>query len=440
MAGLFAWGTESVGQVVGGKNSPAETLSTEQALLKLKSFGGILIHYDDRLPGTPVTMIDAAGLEHFQDDWTRFFAFFPSLRQVSLSGTPVSDAGIDELAKISGLEYLSLANTKVTNIGLAKLAKCKNLRYLDLEGTRVTQAGLIAIRQALPQLKLNARPEKVGTDNVWLDGRPIVSFVDRIPRNSHNDAGDETVLQFSASEIDQWRKKLNALSQLPEETPDGWSKSRIDPARMLSVFPKLRLRDGHVLRAYVFKEDANTNGFVWALPADADFPEPADCPRIESHFLKPPKPWDALDDLMEAITGDDSPQSYLHASILRREFKEFNAGWHGIRWGMNVVLDDTPWNQRQRSEENPIALYPESKAEEWMWNVPKPTNWRPEVRMSKDKAVVTFYSYTGLATELENGTEEKERIILHTETYRRGKYRPLIVEKKVAEGPLAYAH
>jgi hypothetical protein len=287
---------------------------------------------------------------------------------------------------------------------------------------------------------LNAKPEKLGTDNVWLDGRPIVSFADPIRRNPVTGAVEDAVVQFTASEVNLWRRKLNALSQLPKETPNGWSKSRIDPAGLLSVFPELRLRDGNVLRAYVFKEDANSNGFVWALPVDAEFPAPEDCPRIESHFLRPPKPLDALDDLMEAITGDDSPQSYLHASILRRELKEFHASWHGIRWGMNTVLDDSPWNRPQRDEDSPVTMYPESKAEEWTWKVPKPKSWKPEVRMTKDKAVVTFYSYTGLSTEGDNGVEEKERIILHTETYRRGKYRPLIVEKKLAEGPLAYAH
>jgi len=84
-------------------------------------------------------------------------------------------------------------------------------------------------------------------------------------------------------------------------------------------------------------------------------------------------------------------------------------------------------------------MYPDSKPEEWNWIAPHPDHWKPEVRLEKDRAIVMFYSYTALGTELDNGEEEKERIIRHTETYRRGKYRPMITEKKLAEGPCAVA-
>jgi len=419
---------------------PKVKLTPEQALAELKKAGGMLVHYDDRLPGTPVVMIDATNLLQFQDEWTRYFAFLPSLRTVSLSGTPLTDAGLDGLAEVGSLQGLILTDTKITDAGLAKLARCKNLTSLNVEGTRVTEAGVAALRKALPQLEVNGKSEPAGTKTVWLDGRPVVPFAETTRRNPTTESGDEVAKQFTAAEVNQWRKKLNELSQLPEATPNGWSKSRVDPARLLTVFPELQVREGYVLRAYVFKEEANSNGFVWALPADAEFPEPDDCPRLESHFLKPPKPFDALDDMMEVIAGDDSPESYLHASILRRELKEFGGGWHGIVWGMNTVLDDTPWNPPPRDEENAGPMYPESKPAEWNWIAAKPESWKPEVRLEKDKAIVTFYSYTPLYAELDNGEEEKERIIRHTETYRRGKYRPLVLEKKLAEGPHAVAH
>lgn len=243
------------------------------------------------------------------------------------------------------------------------------------------------------------------------------------------------VKHFTAQEIQKWRKQLAELGQLPEGTPNGWSKSRVEPAKMLTVFPELKVREGYVLRAYVFKEDGNSNGFVWALPADAAFPEADDCPRLESHFLKPPKPFDALDDIMEVIDGDDSPESYLHASILRRELREFGGGWHGIKWGMHTVLDDSPWNGTPRSEEDSMAMYPTSRLDEWKWLAPKPMSWTPEVRVERNQVTVTFYSYTALYAELDNGEMEKERIVRHTDTYRRSKYRPLVVEKKLAEGP-----
>lgn len=232
---------------------------------------------------------------------------------------------------------------------------------------------------------------------------------------------------------------LSALGQLPDMAPNGWSKSRVDPANLLTVFPELRVRQGYVLRAYVFREDGNSNGFVWALPAEAAFPEPDECPRLESHFLNPPKPFDALDDLMEALEGDDSPESYLHASIVRREMREFGSGWHGIKWGMHTVLDDDPWAGGPPSDEA-TQDRPTSQRYEWTWLTPRPATWSPEVLVEQDRVVVTFYSYTPLAGELDNGEPERERIYRHTDTYRRGKYRALAVEKKLAEGPDAVAH
>lgn len=411
--------------------APSPKLSSQQALVELKKVGGVLVHYDDRQTGNPVIMIDATNQRGFQDAWTRYFVAFPQLRQIGLSGVPLSDAAIEPFPAIAELESLFLAETKITDAGLAKLAGCKKLKYLNIEGTLVTSAGVTALRRMLPQLKVVAEPEKLIAMNQPQNQAPA--------EDNPPIARAEVVKKFTAAEIKKWRERLMELGRLPPGTRNGWSKSPIDPAKLLTVFPKLRIREGRVLRAYVFKEDANSNGFVWALPADAEFPAPEDCPRIESHFLKPPKPLDALDDVMEAIEGDDSPESYFHASLLRRELKEFGGGWHGIRWGMNTVLDDSPWSRPRGGEEEAMWMYPESKAEEWKWRAPQPISWTPEVRLEKNQAIVTFYSYTALSTELDNGEIEKERIILHTETYRRGKYRPLVVEKKLAEGPDAVA-
>lgn len=412
------------------ETSPAQfKLSPQQALLELKKLGSVLVHYDDRLPGNPVVMIDATNQRGFQDAWTRYFVAFPHLRQLGLSGVPLSDSALEPFSAISELESLFLAESKITDAGLAKLASCKKLKYLNIEGTLVTTAGVTALRRMLPQLEVAVESDKLAA----VDPPPPP-----IKAAAQPAATEETVVKkFTAAEIVRWRERLTELGQLPPETPNGWSKSRVEPARLLTVFPELRMRDGHVLRAYVFKEEGNSNGFVWALPSDAEFPAPEDCPRIESHFLKPPKPFDALDDMMDAITGDDSPESYFHASILRREFREFAGGWHGISWGFNTVLDDSPWKRPPEGEAESRSMYPDSKPGEWKWRAPQPLSWVPEVRLEKSQAIVTFYSYTPLAVELDNGELEKERIIRHTETYRRGKYRPLIKEQKLAEGPNA---
>jgi len=245
---------------------------------------------------------------------------------------------------------------------------------------------------------------------------------------------------FTAAQVRAWRKQLTALSQVPRATPDGWTKSRVDPAKLVGVFPDLRVRKGYVLRAYQFKEEANSNGFVWGLPDEAEFPEPADCPKLESHFLHPPKPLDALDDVMEAIDGDGSAVSYLHASLLRRALRDFGGGWHGISWGTHSVLDGTPWRQeRDDEEEDSPMTRPMSQPREWKWIAAQPKSWSPQVQWDAKRVVVSFHTYTALAKVDEEGNVEKERILLHTDTYRRGKYRALSTEKKLAEGPDALA-
>lgn len=244
---------------------------------------------------------------------------------------------------------------------------------------------------------------------------------------------------FTAAQIRDWRKQLTELSQVPRSTPEGWSKSRVEPVKLVRVFPELGVRKGYVLRAYQFKEEANANGFVWALPEEAEFPEPADCPKLESHFLHPPKPFDALDDVMEAIDGDGSAVSYLHASLLRCALREFGGGWHGISWGTHAVLDDSPWRQGGEDDEDSPMTRPMSQPREWKWIAAQPKSWSPQVRWDEKRVVVSFYTYTALAKVGQDGDVEKERILLHTDTYRRGKYRALTSEKKLAEGPNALA-
>lgn len=247
------------------------------------------------------------------------------------------------------------------------------------------------------------------------------------------------VVHFSAAEIKKLRHQAAEVGQLPKGTPEGWSKSRVDPAKVVSAFPGLKLREGFVLRAYVFKEDGNSNGFVWGLPKDAAYPEPKDCPRLESHFLNPPKPLDAVDDLMEAIDGDDTAASYLHASLFKREIREFGGGWHGIQWGMASILDQSPWKGAIKADAEPFEK-PRSKLRDWKWAAEQPKDWRPEVKMERDQVVVSFYVYTALAGVGEKQEMERERILHYVDTYKRGKYRSLSQVKKLATGPDAIAH
>jgi hypothetical protein len=144
--------------------------------------------------------------------------------------------------------------------------------------------------------------------------------------------------------------------------------------------------------------------------------------------LNAPKPYDALDDVMEAIEGDDTAEAYWQASLLRRELKDFGAMWHGYVWLPHYVVDADPLAGPRDENADPMRT-PQTPPREWTWREPKPTDWAPRVVLEPDRAVVTFYTFSGF---------DKEAIYRHVDVYRRGKYRPRVEEAKIAEGTAGY--
>jgi hypothetical protein len=221
------------------------------------------------------------------------------------------------------------------------------------------------------------------------------------------------------------------FDEFQDESPqvEGWSKSELDPSLLVQVFKPLGLKPGFRLRAYIYREDGNANGIVWAMPEAADFPEPKDCPTLEHHLFQAPKPWDALDDFMEAIVGDGSEWSYLAASIIRRELREFGASWHGIEWGTHFILDEDPWLGALPNPEEFDLSRPSNPEPQWKWSEAKPKDWAPTVQVEPNQVVVTYYTYTGKGTQ---------RIIRHSETYRPGSYRARVRDQEIATGGPGY--
>ncbi|WP_145109280.1 SH3 domain-containing protein [Gimesia panareensis] len=234
------------------------------------------------------------------------------------------------------------------------------------------------------------------------------------------------VQTFSAAEIQKLRQKAEKLALVPEATPDGWSKSLLDPMKVATLFKPLRVKKNYQLKAYQFKEEFNGNGVVWAMPVGATFPEPSELLEGENNLFRAPKPGKALDNVMEAIEGDRTAKSFLLASILKRELDEFGAMWHGARWSVNVVLDTDPWQGPAPTDEDDPLDHPSRPASKWKWKTAKPTDWRPTVTIKGNVATVKFYTYSALG---------KEGIYEHIDEYRPGEYRFTTERKKIAEGP-----
>lgn len=229
---------------------------------------------------------------------------------------------------------------------------------------------------------------------------------------------------FPGKKITSLRCRASRAAQAPEDCPEGWSINTVDPMNVLAVFRPLRIRDGFVLRAYQFREGGNGNGFVWALPVDADFPDPEACPRLEGIFLQPPRPPSALDHVMDAIDGDGSPWSYMCASILARELGEFGAMWHGCDWDTHRILDADPWDGDQQDRKRDLTE-PMAPAAEWEWLQPRPTDWKPQVVQDGDRVTVSFLTFSGLG---------REAIYRHKDVYTVGSYNFEADRQEVARG------
>lgn len=299
-------------------------------------------------------------------------------------------------------------------------------------------------------LKRQSVPDSGGTEQTYLilESNGEFGVVDdsdvskREPNDSAprmNPAGQPkqpttTNPELSGAYVDELRRQIaEMLTPDPNQAePEGWSKSWHDPNRVLGLFKPLQLQEGYVLRAYLHREFNNGSGVVWAMPEDAEYPEPKDCPVLEHHFLQAPKPFDALGDTMEAIQGDDSQWSYFAASILRRELMEFGALWHGSEWGAHSVLDESPF-QKQNQDPN-VLQTPLSPRQEWKWSEAEPKDYRPKVVFEKDRVVVTYYTYTPRSGTGKNGETMGERITRFTDTYRRGKYRSSSTETVIGFG------
>ena len=235
-----------------------------------------------------------------------------------------------------------------------------------------------------------------------------------------------TVTQFPKEKIESVWNNARKSAQLKEMPPKGWTKSTMEPARVLAVFDPLRLKKGYVLRAYQFTERSNGNGFVWAMPEKVPFPPPESCPRVSTHFLNPPKPVEALDDVMKALDGDGSPWSYLLASLFKREIDEFGAIWHGATgWSTQELLYDNFFpadSDQEKSTSNRVG---------WKWLASEPQQWAPQVTVEKDSVTVTFYTYSAY---------EYQRINRYTDTFKTGSYTFTTESKEIATGLAGYVY
>jgi hypothetical protein len=79
---------------------------------------------------------------------------------LDIAQTHVTDAGLAHLKPLAKLAYLDISGTGVTDAGVEHLLSLKGLQVLNVSDV-VTAKARERLRQALPNLKFDGRPEDV---------------------------------------------------------------------------------------------------------------------------------------------------------------------------------------------------------------------------------------------------------------------------------------
>ncbi|HZO85698.1 MAG TPA: hypothetical protein VFC26_10805 [Verrucomicrobiae bacterium] len=92
-----------------------------------------------------ITSLDLNGSKQLTDAGARFLANVPNLEHLDLSGTEITDRGLEVLRRLKKLRSLKLSWTRITDAGAAHLSNCDGLERLDLSATRTGDGAIKAL-------------------------------------------------------------------------------------------------------------------------------------------------------------------------------------------------------------------------------------------------------------------------------------------------------
>ncbi len=169
---------------------------------------------------------------------------------------------------------------------------------------------------------------------------------------------------------------FGGLSATEIAAPAHWSLSTVNPAAALLKLPGVTLKPDWRLISYLYQDGSSSAGLVFALPELLATTAQLEKARAVSSTIKhPPKPEGALVDFMEAIEGDRSIASFMVASLLCRELREFGASGHYQSWTHHRLVEAVPTQVK------------------WQWQGEPPKDLTPKVKLMPDgQAIVEFFS------------------------------------------------
>jgi squalene-hopene cyclase-like protein len=148
-----AWGV--LGLVRSVPMPPDSPAKQQHAFDEIKKFHG-KYDVDDKSPGDPVRIdlryYDVSDQE--VENLTKVLQAFPRLEALDLKSAKITDSGLPHLQNLPQLRRLVL-EAAVTDAGLMHLRSLLQLEELSLKGTKVTDAGVQELQKALPRLKVN---------------------------------------------------------------------------------------------------------------------------------------------------------------------------------------------------------------------------------------------------------------------------------------------
>jgi hypothetical protein len=105
------------------------------------------------------------------------------LEQLSVTNSSVTNAGIENIARLKHLRGLRIGSPQVSDAAIGHLSSIRSLDHLNLLGTSVTQDGIRRLRAALPHCDipmLLIHPTVSQTKVEWKNLRASESALDRL--------------------------------------------------------------------------------------------------------------------------------------------------------------------------------------------------------------------------------------------------------------------
>jgi hypothetical protein len=194
---------------------------------------------------------------------------------------------------------------------------------------------------------------------------------------------------------------------LAPNTEGRWFISSTNPGTALLKLRGLKLKPDLRMVSYLHRMGADGVGVTWAVPEMLSATAQLEKALTDSgDRTQPPHPSGALADVMEAVDGDYSPGSFMVASILQRELKEFGAMGKFCNWKHHRLIETLP---AQVS---------------WEWKIEAPKDLSPKLKVFPDsKVAIEFFTCRVVAPIA---------IYQHIDQYPQGQYKATCLDRAVA--------